>query len=81
MRKTNGKEKIQYNDPDGNVKRYRFHNLILTYFNSEKPAKNFAARHLNGDINDNRLENLKWEQIGKNKKKIKFSAQKLYQKK
>ena len=69
MRKTFGKEKIQYNNPNGEVKRYRFHDLILTNFDSEKPAKNYAARHLNGDINDNRLKNLKWEKIGQNKKK------------
>ena len=66
MRKTYGKEKIQYNNPEGEAKRYRFHDLVLTYFDSEKPAKNYYAKHINNNNNDNRLENLKWEQIGKN---------------
>jgi hypothetical protein len=81
MKKTYGKEKIQYNDPEGVVKRYRFHNLVLTNFDSERPAKNFTARHLNGDINDNRLENLKWEQLGKNKKTNQIQCSKALSKK
>lgn len=60
MRKTYGKEKIQYNNPEGIVKRYRFHDLVLIAHVEHKPTNKHMALHINGDNVDNRVENLKW---------------------
>ena len=36
------------------------HNLVLRAFTGHPTTRGFYARHLNGDISDNRLENLVW---------------------
>lgn len=36
------------------------HTLVLEYFGDPKPEGNYRAWHINGDMYDNRLENLKW---------------------
>jgi len=44
---------------DGNTKRFLVHRLVLTHFD-RLPKEGEVCRHLNGDPNDNRIENLTW---------------------
>ena len=39
------------------------HTLVLENFGDPKPEGNYRAWHINGDVYDNRLENLKWVSV------------------
>jgi hypothetical protein len=50
--------------------------MVLTAFISDPPTNKHVAHHINGEANDNKLENLKWELMGNCNKHTDESKQK-----
>jgi hypothetical protein len=53
---------IGYRIKVGGRTRY-IHTLVLENFGEPKPEGNYRAWHINGDVYDNQLENLKWVSV------------------
>lgn len=54
-----GSLSIKLTTNDG-LKRFKVHHLVLEAFVGPKPSPNYECAHLNGDILNNRIDNLKW---------------------
>lgn len=42
---------------------YPIHRLVMSYFGKSKPEGNYRIKHIDGDIRNNRIENLVWTSI------------------